>query len=509
MLDIREMVRRIQAGDGDRRIARDMQVSRKTVTKYRTWATQVGFHDGALPDPETLQARLAETLPVVSPPTVASSVVDFRDPIVAWRREGVECRAIHGLLRERHQFAGSYSAVYRFVRSLEPRTPDACVRIETAPGDVGQVDFGYAGRIRDSRDSVEKRAWVFVMTLGYSRHLYAELVFDQSVTTWLRCHRHAFEWFQGVPTRLIIDNAKCAVVKAIFHDPVIQRAYRDCAEHYDFLIAPCRVRTPEHKGKVEQGGVHYVVRNALAGRTFRDQLDGNAHLRRWMIATAGVRIHGTVKEAPLARFREIEQAAMRPLPATPYTAPIWKHAKLHRDCHVIFEDAFYSAPHRLIGEQLWVRGADTAVTIFLDYGVVAVHPRATKPGQRLTNPDHLPPTKLAGLQVTPVSCRAEAEQIGTATQQVVDRLLDERPVDRLRTAHAILKLTRKVVPHRLEAACARALAFDDVAYATIKRILDRGLDRVPLPAAAAAVLVPSTAPLRFVRPASDFFPVVA
>jgi transposase len=112
-------------------------------------------------------------------------------------------------------------------------------------------------------------------------------VFDQSVTTWLRCHRHAFEWFQGVPSRLVIDHATCAVVKAIVDDPVIQRAYRDCAEHDGFLSAPCRVRTPAHKGKVEQGGVHDVVRNALAGRSFRDQLDGNAHLRRWMIETAG------------------------------------------------------------------------------------------------------------------------------------------------------------------------------------------------------------------------------
>ena len=57
MLDIREIVRRIQAGDGDRRIAREMQVSLKTVTKYRAWATQVAWRDGPLPDPATLQAR--------------------------------------------------------------------------------------------------------------------------------------------------------------------------------------------------------------------------------------------------------------------------------------------------------------------------------------------------------------------------------------------------------------------------------------------------------------------
>lgn len=509
MLDIREMVRRIQAGDGDRRIARDMQVSRKTVTKYRTWAARVGLQTGPLPDPATLQAQLAETLPVVAPPKTESSVAGFRDQIVAWRRAGVECRAIHGLLKNRHQFPGSYAAVYRFVRSLEPRTPEACVRVETAPGDVGQVDFGYAGRVRDARDGVEKRAWVFVVTLGYSRHLYAELVFDQSIATWLRCHRHAFEWFQGVPTRLVIDNAKCAVVKALFHDPVIQRAYRDCAEHYGFLIAPCRVRTPEHKGKVEQGGVHYVVRNALAGQDFVNDVDGNAYLRRWLLDTAGVRVHGTTFEAPVTRFREVEQAALRPLPDTPYTAPTWAQAKLHRDCHVIAGKAFYSAPHRFVGETLWVRSADTTVTIFRDYEVVAVHPRALRPGDRRTITDHLPPTKLAGLHVTAASCRAQAESIGPATQDVVERLLDERPVDRLRTAHAILKLTRKVAPYRLEAACARALAFDDVAYATIKRILDRGLDRVPLPAAAAALLPTSTATLQFVRPWSDFFPAQA
>jgi transposase len=503
VLDIREIVRRIQAGDGDRRIARDMQVSRKTVAKYRAWATEVGWQAGPLPDPATLQARLAETLPVVPPPTVPSSVAGFRDAIVAWRRAGVECRAIHALLQERHQFTGSYAAVYRFVRGLEPRTPEACVRVETGPGDTGQVDFGSAGRIRDARDGREKRAWVFVLTLGYSRHQYAELVFDQSVTTWLRCHRHAFEWFQGVPRRLVIDNAKCAVVKAIFHDPVIQRAYRDCAEHYGFLIAPCRVQTPEHKGKVEQGGVHYVVRNALAGRTFCDDVEGNAHLRRWLLETAGARIHGTTKEAPLARFRDVEQTALQRLPDTPYTAPIWKHAKLHRDCHVIFEQAFYSAPHRLIGEHLWVCGADTTVTIFREYDVVAVHPRALKPGDRRTIADHLPPTKLAGLQVTPVSCRAQAEQIGPATLAVVERLLDERPVDRLRAAHAIVKLTRKVAPHRLEAACARALAFDDVAYPTIKRILDRGLDRLPIPGTAPAPPPPPL--LQFARPWSDFF----
>jgi transposase len=95
------------------------------------------------------------------------------------------------------------------------------------------------------------------MTLAWSRHQYVELVFDQKLATlrqaqgrlWLLCHRHAFEWLGGVPARVVVDNLKAAIVKACFDDPLVQQAYRECAEHYGFLIAPCRPATPQHKGK--------------------------------------------------------------------------------------------------------------------------------------------------------------------------------------------------------------------------------------------------------------------
>ena len=58
------------------------------------------------------------------------------------------------------------------------------------------------------------------MTLAWSRHAYAEVVTDQKVATWLGCHRRAFEWFNGVPARLTIDNPKCAITYAIGDDIV-------------------------------------------------------------------------------------------------------------------------------------------------------------------------------------------------------------------------------------------------------------------------------------------------
>jgi transposase len=286
----------------------------------------------------------------------------FRARIEALRRDGVELQAIFQRLKAENGYTGSYSALYRYVRHLEDRAPTAFVRIEVEPGEEAQVDFGGAGLQRDPLTGELKKAWVFVMTLSHSRHQYATLVFDQSVRTWLRCHREAFTAFGGVPKRIVIDNLKAAIVRAVWHDPVVQRSYREFAEHYGFLIAPCRPRVARHKGKVESG-VRYVGRNFLAGRPPGEIHAENAALKEWVETVAGQRRHGTTKEAPLARFREREQAALLPLPEAPYDLGVWKQAKLHPDCHVVVDEAYYSAPHRLIGQTLWVRSNGQDVVI--------------------------------------------------------------------------------------------------------------------------------------------------
>ena len=499
VLDVREILRRLQLGQGHRAIARELGTSRKTVAKYHQWARQQGFDLGSVPPPAELQVRLsAADRP---PPRVPFVAEPFRERIIALRRQGVECRAILARLREESGFTGSYSALWRFVRSLEPPTPTAYVRIETAPGQEAQVDFGTAGPIVDPRDQVAKKAWAFVMTLSWSRHQYVEFVFDQEVTTWLRCHRHAFEYFGGVPTRVVVDNLKAAIVRASWHDPVVQRAYRECAEHYGFLIAPCRPATPQHKGKVEQGGVHYLKRNFVAGRSLPPLPEANTLALRWCRETAGLRLHGTIKERPLDRFTQVEQAALRPLPAAPYQLAIWKRAKLHPDCHIVFQGAFYSAPHRLLGQTLWVRAAETSVVLYHAHEPIASHPRAYRPGERITHPDHLPPAKVVALMATPAWCLRRAVDVGPDTSILIGRLLGERPLDRLRTALAILRLAEKYPLRRLEAACTRALQFDQLGYHVIKRILEQGLET----RASRAVTAGPDGPAQFARPWTDFF----
>ena len=116
-----------------------------------------------------------------------------------------------------------------------------------------------------------RKAWAFVMVLAWSRYAYVEFVFDQKVATWLRCHRNALGVFRGCAAAAGDRQPESGITQAVWDDPQVQLAYRECAEHYGFLILPCRPATPEHKGKVE-GGVAYV-QGQLHGRAGANEPD--------------------------------------------------------------------------------------------------------------------------------------------------------------------------------------------------------------------------------------------
>ncbi len=496
-MDIRELLRHLQATSNVSAIHRATGLNRRTILRYQAWATAHGLLSRPLPSLEELQQLVATTMLPPAPPQTISSVEPYRELVLQLRAAGVEGTAIWQRLQERG-YQGSRSSIYRFLHHLAPPDPPAVVRVERAPGIEAQVDFGYAGRMIDPATGALRKTWAFVMLLAWSRHQFVEFVFDQSLPTWIQLHQHAFAFFGGVPQRVVLDNLKAGIVKACFDDPQITTSYRECAEHYGFLIAPCRPRTPEHKGKVEQGGVHYVKRNFLGGRTPTTITQANADVLAWCRTTAGERIHGTTKAQPLVRFQTSEQAKLLPLPPTAYDLATWKQVTLYRDCYVVFEQSFYSAPFRLIGQRLWVRGGSREVRIYTaDYALVATHPRAQQPGERHTHPDHLPPEKLPGLEWTRERCQALAAEIGPATTELVQTLFNDLVVDRHSRVVRVLKLREQVGDQRLEAACARALRFGDLTYRTLKHILEQGLEAEVSPP-------PAAAPARtFVRSATE------
>ena len=501
-----DILERLRRGETRREIVQVLKVGPNTVREIRRMATKNGWlkPEAGLPS----EADLASALGVrrTSRTASLSQAEEHRPLIKQWHDQGIEAMTIWKALQRNHGFEGSYSCVQRFVRRLAATKVDPIVRLEFGAGEVAQVDFGSGPLLPDPTTGKLRKTHIFVMTLAYSRHQYAEIVWDQSVPTWLRCHRNAFEFWGGVPGKVMCDNLKAAIVKACRYDPLVQRSYGEFAKGYGFVISACVVRTPEHKGRVESG-VRYVKRSFVQSpRTFTSFADANHQLLQWILEEAGNRVHGTIHQMPLALFADEEKAALKPLPAEPVEIAAWSAVKLHPDCHVVFDKAYYSAPDRLVGRTLDLRATDSTVTLFEGLSSVACHPRATRSGQHRTNLDHLPPEKTAYLRQTPRWCLEQAALVGPSCDEFMRKLLSDRISDRLRAAQGLIRLQDKYGARRLESACERALTYENVQYRAVKRILEQGLDQAPvLESESGQLELPFIELPRFARPIGDLF----
>jgi hypothetical protein len=313
--------------------------------------------------------------------------------------------------------------------------------------------------------------------------MFVRFVFDQTTHTWLRLHREAFEFFGGVPGRIKLDNLKAAIIRASSEDPIVQRSYRELAEHYGFLISPCRVRKPEHKGKVESG-VKYVKGAFLSG-TKADYTQAQRHIGHansevigWVLKVAGLREHGTTRWQPLPEFERVERGALRMLPQTPYEIAVWTQAKVHRDCHIVLNGSYYSAPYRLAGQIVDVRTSDKDVQIHAGHECVVTHTLLAEKGRRQTVSAHLPEYKAKGLANGPV-LREEAAKIGHYTALMVNNLLDDKPIDRTRVVQRLIGLASKHDKGVLERACKQAFDSGDFTTATVRNMISVVLSGQP------------------------------
>jgi transposase len=490
---LQELVRLHRMGTGCRQVARLLGMSPNTERAYRLALESAGLLEGdadSLPELAILRQAVEAGRPLPPPsPQHVSSIDCYRSLIEPLALKGAGPQSIFDRLRQdAPDFNGSLSAVKRLCRAiLRERgvsAEDVALVVETDPGQVAQVDFGYVGKLYDPAEGLMRKAYVFVMVLGYSRHMFAKICFDQKVETWLQMHVAAFEYFGGCVAIVVPDNLKSAVIRAAFapSDPTtLNRSYRELARHYGFKIAPTPPRSPEKKGKVESG-VKYVKRNFFAARPdLRDAVELQRGLECWVDDIAGLRIHGTIQRRPIEVFRYTEAAALLPLPSERPDFVVWHEAQVHRDCHVVFRKALYSVPWRLVGKKVWVRANRTSVQVFCDDTRVATHAMAI-PGQRRTNDAHLPEERSDYRHRSRDYWEKRADALGSEVGAYIREVFDSDDVlDQLRTVQAIVKHLAEFPPDRAKGACRRASFYGAYKYGAIKAILRKGLDLHPLP----------------------------
>lgn len=487
---LQDLIRLHRQGEGSRLIARQLRMGRDTIRHYLRALRTAGLLDGRpeeLPELEVLARVLAAELPAKPAPQQVSTLESWRELIAAMHARHAGPRAIFDRLRLEHaDFPGSLSAVKRLCTRLTRErgvSPDeVAIPVTSEPGGIAQVDFSYVGKRYDSVLGVLRKSWLFLMSLGHSRHMYCQVVFDQKVETWIRLHVEAFESFGGVPRVIVPDNLKAAVVRAAFavdDEPVIHRTYGELARHYGFQVDPAPPYSPEKKGKVESNA-KYVKGNFFAPREPEDIECTRVELQRWVREIAGRRIHGTTGQRPLEVFEAEERGALLPLPKTRYEIVLWKRAQLHRDCHVQLDGSFYSAPWKLVGQSLWARCTRQSVTLYRESERLWVHTRVQR-GKRSTVEAHLPEGRCELRHRSRAHWLERAKTIGPETLLLVEEVFASDDVlSKLRPVAAIVAHLATFPSERAEAASARARHYGSRTYLALRNILRQGLDKEPL-----------------------------
>lgn len=487
-----ELVRLHRLGTNAREVARLLRMSPNTERRYRLQLREAELLEGpadTLPSREALRAACAIAGPRDAPEHEQSSVEAWGERIGELWKAGAGPQAIHDRLRlEASDFDGSLSAVKRYClrlrreRGVDPN--EVAIPVEVVLGEA-QVDFGYVGKLYDPERGQLRKAWVFVLTLAGSGKMVVRVVFDQTVSTWLRLHVEAFEELGGVPTVVVPDNLKSAVIRAAFglgDNAALNRSYRELARHYGFKIDPTPPHAPRKKGRVEVS-VKYVKKNFFSTLEAVDIDEVQRQLARWNAEIADRRRHGRTGRPPVEVFEEAERTTLLSLPPRRFEPVVWKKAKVHRDCHINFDHRLYSVPWRFVGKDVWVRATMASIEVYLDDVRVATHQRSHNK-YRVTSDNHLPEERRDLRHRSRSFWLERAEKLGPQSGELVRRIFEADDVlHQLRAVQATVTHLETFPVERAEAAAKRALYYGAFEYRAVRDILRAGLDMQPLPIA--------------------------
>jgi transposase len=431
-----------------RRIARELGIHRKTVASYidrsklpisTAGSAEAEAAKGAISTAGSPAGRVSlcrEFLPLIEPAVTA----------------GLSATRIHQDLVAAHGFKGSYESVKRCVRTLAQQQELPFRRIESAPGEEMQVDFGQGAWIE--ADGKRRRPHLFRAVLSHSRKGYSEVVWRQDTETFIRCCENAFRHFGGGTRTTVVDNLKAAVLDPDWFDPTLNPKMADFAKHYGTVVLPTQPARPEHKGKIE-AGVKYAQNNALKGRTFASLAEQNLFLAEWERRVADTRIHGTVRQQVSALFAA-ERPALLPLPESLFPSFTEARRKVHRDGHVEFEKAYYSVPPEYLGREVWVRGESRVVRILNHrQEAIALHTRA-EAGRFATTDAHIHAHKKSGVERGAQYWLDRCRVIGPHTAAWAEAFFAQRGVYGLRALQGLVALAKQHPAAALEHATATA-----------------------------------------------------
>jgi transposase len=314
-----------------------------------------------------------------------TTVLDPFKDYLRQRRTDVPLSAVRLLDEIRAMgYTGSLPTLRRFLATLEQQAScrrKLTVRFETPPGQQGQADWAYAGKLADAAGQ-PRQVYVFTFVLGFSRMLFVRFTTSMQLATLIDCHHQAFAYLGGWPRTILYDNMKQVKLGPGHWN----EGFLDFARHYGFTPKTHRAYRPRTKGKVERM-VDYVKDNFLLGRTFADVDDLNAQGRAWLDQTANVRVHGTTHQRPVDLWPQEGLTPRGSVSEYRFLDPGRRTVSFEALVH--YQGSRYSVPPAYAGQPVEVAACGGHIVIRTADTVIAEHRQAARPGQCIVAREHL------------------------------------------------------------------------------------------------------------------------
>ncbi len=502
----------LERGKSQREIHRLTGIDRKTIRKYQQLYSAGSNSPGVAAGSAGDKGQIPPARPPAASPLLeeASRAIAHQarsecEPHRAWIEEQVRLKrnaqAIYQELVDRFGFGARYNSVKRFVRGLRRCDPEQFDRLEFAPGEEAQVDYGEGALTRHPSSGRYRRPRLFVMTLRYSRRSFRRVVWNSNQQTWARLHEEAFRYFGGSVSYVVLDNLKEGVITPDLYEPQINRVYGAMLAHYQVMADPARIGDPNRKGSVENA-IQHTQDTALRGRRFETLEEQNAFLMHWEEKWAALRIHGSAKRQVEAMFQE-EKAHLRPLPAEPFRYFTECVRTVWDDTTVRVDNSSYAARPAAIGTAVLVRIYENVIEIrdYKNQALLRTHARAARAGSLLLPEQERPfhPSRQTRYLLS------QAEAIGPHIHALCQRLFDTQGRVGQRSMWGILALADKYPTRILEQACALAVAGNVRSSKQLRvianQLFEQALARLDQ---VAQLELPLTQEHALIRPASDY-----
>ena len=486
MTELKEIFLRICQGQSKRKVREVMGIHGTTLNKYLNIAKKLGVDIAtctrdAITDSliESVEERIGIIKGKPEIPPRDRLLLPVKDRIEGYLKKDVPGTKVVKILS--HQgIEVSQTSFYRFVKAHlgSYAKENITVRLpETKAGIYAQADFGYLGKLWDSITKKMRRAFAFIVTLAFSRHMYVYITFTQDAGTVIEGCEASWAYFGGIAKVLIVDNMTPAVDKPDRYAPKINKLFLEYSQYRGFIIDPTNIGHARGKPIVERA-VPYVRKNFFAGENFISLEDCQERAIDWCNNVAGTRIHGTTRKIPIEVFNKIEKVSLKTYPGDRYDTPFWSVCKVHPDHHIQFRKSLYSLPTKYISKSVEVRGDSALVRIYHKEKLVKTHPRMDE-GKRSTDFDDYP------AELTPYTLRNPIYQIqeGKKRHPMIGEYIEfmlsgTYPWHRLRSVQRLLRISDKYGVGRAAAACRKAKAYGIYDIGRIENILKNNMEKV-------------------------------